>query len=596
MKRNIINLLGVLVLLFTAAGCSKKHEQAPESQGNRLLTIHVTDNGNMRSIVKDLNSKGVAMTWEYGRFDLHVIVRQGSETAWVKNLEILRGNTYESATFEVEIPENINLEQPYDLIGVMAKRIHMANGKVMVGVEGHGLYSLTSTSSNNNTDVPMYFAVSGVNHHETSVDATFKHLGSLFVLSVINTSDRPLRTAGFAVIPTASTATPFYHKAALPFVGTEKLPYIDILAPDKTPEEMPSEVKYPEVILPAGEVTHMGFWAMPNGNNAPETQVVIYNADTRMPIIADKVKAAGKAFAAGMAYNIYAEWDGTTLKLLDKAPENPLPVDNPSMTISTALKPGDKISMLIGTKTSANEKDVWVDLNNNHVREAGEYVTSFSNDLEEGRPMKFTLGASTITVYGRVSTLSIPQSQLTAINVGGNPGLDVLNVQHNQLTQLDFSGNARLRRLLAEDNKLTSIKFATGSVMEELYLTHNALQTIDLSAMPDVLAYDLSNNKLTGITVPAKFTTLFISSFENNQLPATEINKIYTSLQETGEKYYDWMYCVYSFGNPGTATASHSIAKSKGWTVFDTKPDSAAVSGKLTALTALKMYLKTHSR
>jgi len=69
------------------------------------------------------------------------------------------------------------------------------------------------------------------------------------------------------------------------------------------------------------------------------------------------------------------------------------------MTLTTAKAVGETIELSINAD-AADQADVWVDLNNNGAKDAGEEVTEFDQTLA------YTLGAQTVTIYGKVTKLN----------------------------------------------------------------------------------------------------------------------------------------------------------------------------------------------
>ena len=83
----------------------------------------------------------------------------------------------------------------------------------------------------------------------------------------------------------------------------------------------------------------------------------------------------------------------------------------------------------------ADRPDVWVDLNNNGTKDDGEAVTEFDKFV------KYTLGAKTVTVYGKVTLLDCFSNQLATLDVSNNTALTELACRWNPLTELDVRNN-----------------------------------------------------------------------------------------------------------------------------------------------------------
>lgn len=595
MKKNIIYTSLLLIGLLLGA-CSRQDSQIPvDIEGGHTLSVHLTPGADDRAIVKDLNSKDVLLKWEVGNFDLNIVFKQGDVLKLVKGVEIKEAKG-ETCSFDVEIPEGIDVGKAFDLYGAVAENIKVRDGKILVGVGAHGLYELTNHSSNRDGAVPVWFKSENVTLNESEVDAEFMHLGAMAVLTIKNESTKPLKTAGFAVRP-VSGSDEFYLKGALPFGGNTELPYINLLEMNEAPQDIMTRVIYPSVDIAAGEIAHVGFWFRPNAlTQTPEVNLVVYDAETRQPIVSKNTRQGrSTAMEVGKAYNLYATWNGTDLTLQDQRMDNALPENQPKIVITTTQKEGEMIPLIIGATDSESEKDVWIDLNGNGQRDLGEFVTEFSDELKAGNVQWYKIGAQTVTVYGNVKDFcywGTDKGQLTHVDVSENTLLDQLFVFQSNLNTLDLSKNTKLRRVGFENCGLTSVTMPTMAPnMQELYLTNNKLTSVDITSAVNVLGFSLAGNQLTSVKYP-KFATLWIGEIEDNQLSAASINIFLHSLQKAQQKYAEWMYTAYIFGNPGTATADKTIGALKGWTIVTTNPDAEDSMSSEYKLTARK-YLST---
>lgn len=575
MKKNIVyTLLMLCVLSFVA--CSTKENRIPNEQN--VLSINLSPNAEARAIIKDLNSKNVFFKWEVGNFDMNVVFKQKDFLKIVKGIEI-KDAKGEFCSFDVTLPEGIDPQIPFDLYGIVAEQVKVRDGKILVGVGAHGLYELNNNSANRDGAVPVWFKSEGVSLKNTEVNATFEHLGAMAVVTIKNTSDKPLKTAGFAVRP-IDGAPEFYQKGSHPFYGNDELPYVDLMNLDKAPENILTRVVYPSVDIQPGDVQYVGFWFRPNSETTPAVNLVAYNAETRQPIVSTNTRSERPtAMHAGRAYNIYATWDGTNLVMQDQPIEKELPAEQPKIIFTTNQEIGEMIPLVIGAASPQAERDVWIDLNDNQKRDAGEYVTDFANEMSAKNAHKYKLGAKKITIYGDVVDFAFigiankegmydTEKGLTSIDVSENNLLDQLFVYGSKLGSVDLTANTKLRRVGFEHCGINTFKMPeTAEGLQELYLTGNNLTTIDISAATNVLGFSLSENKLTQVTYP-RFTTLWIADIYSNQLSAAALNQLYNSLQKAGQKYAEWFYTIEVYDNPGVAGANHAAAKAKGWTVI----------------------------
>ncbi len=137
---------------------------------------------------------------------------------------------------------------------------------------------------------------------------------------------------------------------------------------------------------------------------------------------------------------------------------------------------GEKI--IIGVNAaSADQADVWIDLNNNGVKDDGEAVTS----AEIGILTEYTLGAQSITLYGKVSQFDCGSNQISSLDVTQNISLHYLYCNGNQLSSLDVSQNINLTMLYCYSNQLSNLNISTNINLTSLICSSNQLSTLDIS-------------------------------------------------------------------------------------------------------------------
>jgi hypothetical protein len=188
--------------------------------------------------------------------------------------------------------------------------------------------------------------------------------------------------------------------------------------------------------------------------------------------------------------------------------------------------------------------------------------------------------------HSNLTSCILQSNGLTGINLqdSGLSGYGItLNMGANKFTALD------LNRFNA---KINYVSVAGTPTLSSLVLPYNAyslanmsdfdcsvcsLTSLDMTRLSGGALYqfDISNNKLTSIDIPAGWggrvgyqTNVNI---RNNNLNATALNNFFTTLG-TYIGTYD-MYgaggSIYISGNPGSSTCNTSIATAKGWQPFN---------------------------
>ncbi len=581
-KASLSLLLSLIILALSA--CSDRSintpEETPASDG-QTYTLRITagPSSETRSIIKDRNSKGILLEWNEGMFDLNIAFVQEGKVRLQRGVEVLETKG-EYCTFEVTLPKGIDADKKFDLYGIVAQDILLKNNRLMVGVGARPLYELTKYSNNKDGYVPVYFCTKEVSVFDEEIKAEFVHLGSLAVVTLKNTSDKPWRLAGMAVRPTDG-GTEFYHKGSLPFVGNAEIPYLNIMNLKEAPVDYMTAVTYPDVTIAPGETQHLGFWFRANTESTPEVSLVAYDAERRKGITSTNTRPARPgAMQPGKAYNLYAEWSGTELKLVDSF-DKELPTDLPTIKFTLNSVPAEGIYLSISPSNQEAESTAWIDLNANGTFDPGEAITEFQKDLRNDNMTLYKPMETTLTIHGDISGFAVSGVSnekremvywLTSLEVSNNSPLENLVVYNGQITSVDLSGLTRLKELEWVANETETFTLPTdGKTLQSVIVSGNPdLKTIDISTIPNTIMLFLEENGLTSITCPTSFTNLWIGSLNGNKLDKLALESFMVHLNKAGEKYYNWMYSLDISNNPGSADADTSAAAAKGWMVINT--------------------------
>ena len=580
-KASLSLLLSLIILALSA--CSDRSintpEETPASDG-QTYTLRITagPSSETRSIIKDRNSKGILLEWNEGMFDLNIAFVQEGKVRLQRGVEVLETKG-EYCTFEVTLPKGIDADKKFDLYGIVAEDMLLKDGRLMVGVGARPLYELTKYSNNKDGYVPVYFCTTGVSVFDEEIKAEFVHLGSLAVVTLKNTSDKPWRLAGMAVRPTDG-GTEFYHKGSLPFVGNAEIPYLNIMNLKEAPVDYMTAVTYPDVTIAPGETQHLGFWFRANTESTPEVSLVAYDAERRKGITSTNTRPARPgAMQPGKAYNLYAEWSGTELKLVDSF-DKELPTDLPTIKFTLNSVPAEGIYLSISPSNQEAESTAWIDLNANDTFDPGEAITEFQKDLRNDNMTLYKPMETTLTIHGDISGFAVSGvsnedkrmvNWLTSLEVSDNSPLKSLVVYNGDIKSVDLSGLTRLEELEWVANGTETITLPTdGKTLQSVIVSGNPdLKTIDISTIPNTIMLFLEENGLTSITCPTSFTNLWIGSLNGNKLDKLALESFMVHLNKAGEKYYNWMYSLDISNNPGSADADTSAAAAKGWMVIN---------------------------
>ena len=215
----------------------------------------------------------------------------------------------------------------------------------------------------------------------------------------------------------------------------------------------------------------------------------------------------------------------------------------PTMTLTTAKSVEETIGLWIDA-AEADRSGVWIDLNNNGKKDDGEAVTNFAGFVE------YTLGARTVTVYGKVTMLNCEKNQLTSLDVSNNTVLTFLECSSNQLTSLDVSNKTELTFLGCDRNQLSFLDVSNNTALKELYCFDNRLTSLDVS-----------NN-----------TALRFLWCTDNNISGSNMDVLVNSLPDrTGKEAGDFVAIAPSSHDEGNTLAldQAQVATGKNWRVLD---------------------------
>ncbi|MGB4654680.1 MAG: hypothetical protein WBH98_04530 [Bacteroidales bacterium] len=233
---------------------------------------------------------------------------------------------------------------------------------------------------------------------------------------------------------------------------------------------------------------------------------------------------------------------------------------NTKITFTTSKEVGEKIILSINAD-EADQSDIWIDLNNNGVKDKGEAVTEFGE--EAFVETEFKLRAQTVTLYGNVTHFTCVENEITDLDVSENPLLIDLNCNNNDLTSLDVSKNTALEALGCRSNKIASLDLSENQALEELLCGCKELTSLTLSN-PELELIDANFSSLTSLDLSACPGLQEVRILENN-FTEEALEAMFGTLPDRTDQ--SWEGKAKINGNPGTETVDTSIAESKNWVV-----------------------------
>lgn len=299
----------------------------------------------------------------------------------------------------------------------------------------------------------------------------------------------------------------------------------------------------------------------------------------------------------------------------------PKPAKDSKIVMTTAKAPGEQLQF-----GYYYDKDIWFDMNNNGVRETGEYPDWEAFDYTTFQP---TVQSQTFTIYGditgsfdcgsdnfehdynRLTSIDMSEyyggmeqlfcayNELTELILPKGTELNYVWAADNKLTEVDASGLSFLETLILDNNQLTSLKLPESSFLRNLDVQSNhSLKTIDLSEQHNLTGLHCQNciieeldvsqnpeltellcdgNRITSLNLLVN-KQLLVLGCNYNQLDKEALESIYQQLPDVSGDIDSlenklWLPQLFRMlranGNPGYSEADQSIATKKGWEFGD---------------------------
>ncbi|NLO72032.1 MAG: hypothetical protein GX102_14030, partial [Porphyromonadaceae bacterium] len=232
----------------------------------------------------------------------------------------------------------------------------------------------------------------------------------------------------------------------------------------------------------------------------------------------------------------------------------------PHITLTTAKTKKDEISLYMEA-ADADRADVWIDLNNNGIKDPGESSINFESSKN------YIINTPTVTLYGKITRLNCESNLITALDVSKNTVLTELYCYNNLLNELDISKNTALTLLECSNNLLFEFDVSKNTALTELYCYDNLISKLDVSKSTALYKLFCYNNKLTELIV-SKNSALTILICSENKLEVATLHKIIDDLPE--RKDADKAE-AYLYSNPGTnkiTDAYKEKGKNKNWEII----------------------------
>src|SRR5690554_1774058 len=194
----------ITLLLIFLVGCSPEEvindTEIPEEQSEGRtfsLTANIPTKDNSNSVtaistklsLTEDESK-VSLAWENGDEIQLVFVQNEIKTSQPTTVNEISNNG-KTAKFQFLLPENIDPSETFDLYGVFGGE-GLDSDPTIANLPTNPGEATSLISVEDRKDVMLYFKTSGLSTNNLSINVNFKHLGSLFKISLKNSSSSAL--------------------------------------------------------------------------------------------------------------------------------------------------------------------------------------------------------------------------------------------------------------------------------------------------------------------------------------------------------------------------------------------------------------------
>lgn len=190
--------------------------------------------------------------------------------------------------------------------------------------------------------------------------------------------------------------------------------------------------------------------------------------------------------------------------------------------------------------TNPNSPGLWVDLNNNDIREPNEVIDT------PNKMLAIKINDNVITFYGKIDSLktyfysTLPKEvkqvilrkgqekfvcdRVSTIDISWSTQLKHIDLSGSNLEKIVFGDNEELRSVNLDNNRLQQLEVFDLTNLERIFCRNNNIKMIDVRGCENLSVLNCANNKLKTL----KFETLDKLStlnFANNQLENIDLSK-----------------------------------------------------------------------
>ncbi len=126
----------------------------------------------------------------------------------------------------------------------------------------------------------------------------------------------------------------------------------------------------------------------------------------------------------------------------------------------------------------------------------------------------------------KLEELNCRGNKITSLDLSGNPNLKKLECYNNQISSLNLQKCTKLTYLACYTNELKSLDLSNNTSLKELYCENNEIASIDVTKCKSLAYLDCSGNNLKSINLDENVNLVSLLCY-NNKLTSLSVNNIH---------------------------------------------------------------------
>lgn len=320
MRKKILYFVAIAAIVLFGA-CSNE-ELMPETERTFTFTASMPDDSPATRVLLEESGKNIVLKWESGD-QLEIAVVQGTnfkDTTIATLTEILDNG--KKAKFSLTWPGGLDTSQPFGFYGVYGGGGQSTNNPTDVILPTNTGAAISLANVKSRKDVMLYFAAPNILPSDVTGGVTFKHLGSIFSITLKNIS-----TNNDLVLNKARLEGTTSDNADWAYNSVSGGNIFDMVSEtfNTTTGTNGNFISFSTDVasLPAGGgvMTFVAWYPLLPNNSWPELKLVLDDGAST-PIVRESVNrkpARAPSAIAGMNYHFYAVFDGANLNFTNAA-------------------------------------------------------------------------------------------------------------------------------------------------------------------------------------------------------------------------------------------------------------------------------------